>query len=198
VGGFILFAVAAGSEALAQRSGWSPALFRTYYLAGGVLTVAYLGSGSAWMLLPRRARDALLGGLIVATAAAVVTVLLAPVNAGALAAAASGEPPANGALGGHAFLWAITLNSFGTLFLVGGSVVSIARRQRVHANVWIASGAIVVAAATGLSRGGNTSLVYLGELVGIALMFCGFTLAAPARKAARRSEAAPRTAAVAG
>jgi hypothetical protein len=163
-----------------------------------VLTVAYLGSGSAWMLLPRRARDALLGGLVVATAAAVVTVLLAPVNAGALAAAASGEPPANGALGGHAFLWAITLNSFGTLFLVGGSLVSIARRQRVRANVWIACGAIVVAAATGLSRGGNTSLVYLGELVGIALMFCGFTLAAPARKAARRSEAAPRTAAVAG
>ena len=77
--GFLLFAVAAGCEALAQRIGWSPGLFRTYYLAGGVLTVAYLGAGSAWLLLPRRARDWLVGGLAVATAAAVVTVALAGV-----------------------------------------------------------------------------------------------------------------------
>jgi hypothetical protein len=182
--GFVLFALAAGSEALAQRAGWNPGLFRTYYLAGGVLTVVYLGTGSAWMLLPRRARDALLGALVVATIVAVVSVLLAPVDVGRLAAAPSGEPPANAALGGHAFLWAITLNSVGTLFLVGGSLLSIARRQRVRANVWIAFGAIVLAAATGLTRAGDTSLVYLGELVGIALMFCGFTLATPARRPA--------------
>ena len=189
--GFTLFGVAAAAEALAQRAGWSPELFRLYYLAGGVLTVAYLGSGSAWLLLPRRGRDVLLGALVVATAAAIVTVLLAPVDVAGLAAAHRGEPPANGVLGGHAFLWAILLNSAGTLFLVGGSLLSIARRQRVRANVWIASGAIVVAASTGLSRAGNVSLVYLGELVGIAIMFCGFTLAAPPKKKPRAVEATP-------
>jgi len=194
--GFVLFSVAAGSEALAQRAGWSPGLFRTYYLAGGVLTVAYLGSGSAWLLLPRRARDVLLGALLVATTAAVAAVLLAPVDAGKLAAAPSGGPPANGALGGHAFLWAITLNSVGTLFLIGVSLLSIARRQRVRANVWIASGAIVIAATTGLSRADYTSLVYVGELIGIALMFCGFRLSGPARKSARAAEPAPRPAMV--
>jgi hypothetical protein len=195
--GFVLFAVAAGSEALAQRTGWSSGLFRTYYLAGGVLTVAYLGSGSAWMLVPRRVRDALLGALVVATIAATATILLAPVDTSALAAAPRGEPPTNTALGGHAFLWAIGLNSLGTLFLVGGSILSIARRQRVRANAWIASGAIVVAAATGLSRGGTTSVAYLGELIGIALMFCGFTLPAPAPKPMRSPEARPRAAVVA-
>jgi hypothetical protein len=61
--------------------------------------------------------------------------------------------------------------------LIGGSLYSIVRRRRVSANVWIASGAIVVALATGLSRTGDYSLVYLGQLVGIALMFCGFTFA---------------------
>jgi uncharacterized membrane protein HdeD (DUF308 family) len=81
--------------------------------------------------------------------------------------------------------------------LVGGSLLSIARRQRVRANVWIAAGALTVAAATGLSRTGDMSLVYLGELVGIALMFCGFTLPAPAPKRVRESEPAPRPAAVA-
>jgi hypothetical protein len=195
--GFALFAVAAASEAAAQRAGWSPALFRTYYIAGGVLTVAYLGAGSAWMLLPRRGRDVLLGGLAVATVAAVVTVLLAPVDVAGLAAAHSGQPPKNGVLGGHAFLWAVALNAIGTLLLVGGSLLSIARRQRVRANVWIAAGALTVAAATGLSRTGDTSLVYLGELVGIALMFCGFTLPAPAPRRLHESEAAPRPAVVA-
>lgn len=193
--GFALFALAASCEALAQRAGWSPGLFRLYYLAGGVLTVAYLGSGSAWLLLPRRARDVLLGAVLVATGAAVAAVLLAPVDGTRLAAAHSGEPPANGALGGHAFLWAVTLNSAGTLFLIGGSLLAIARRQRVRANLWIASGAIVVAASTGLSRAGDTSLVYVGELIGIALMFCGFTL--PATTGRRAAESAPRAAAVA-
>src|SRR5207237_206456 len=69
---------------------------------------------------------------------------------------------------------------------------AIVRRQRMRANVWIACGALTVAAATGLSRSGNTSLVYVGELVGIALMFCGFTLTSPARLPARAAEPAPR------
>src|SRR5439155_7596642 len=63
--GFLLFAIAATAEALAHRAGWTPVLFRTYY-AGGVLTVAYLGGGSAWLLLPRRARDMMLGALALA------------------------------------------------------------------------------------------------------------------------------------
>src|SRR5205085_3406176 len=83
--------------------------------------------------------------------------------------------PVNSALGGHAFLWAVALNSFGTLFLCGGSLYSILRRQRVRANLWIGGGALVVAAATGMSRLGDYSFVYLGQLVGISLMFAGFT-----------------------
>ena len=86
-------------------------------------------------------------------------------------------------------LWAIGLNTFGTLFLVGGSLYAIARRRRVWTNVWIGGGALVVALATGLSRTGTYSLVYAGELIGITLMFYGFTWAgkpqpAPARTAA--------------
>jgi hypothetical protein len=191
--GFGLFGAAAAAEAFAHRSGWSPGLFRLYYLAGGVLTVAYLGAGSAWMLLPRRLRDVMVGALVLATLAAAVTVALSPVHGHLLAAAGSGHPPVNSALAGHAFLWAIALNSFGTLFLVGGSLYSIVRRRRVRTNLWIGGGAIVVGLATGLSRGGDYSFVYAGELVGIALMFFGFTFAGrPARTApAPRVEPAP-------
>jgi hypothetical protein len=188
--GFLFFAVATVCEAVGQRAGWSPALFRSYYLAGGVLTVAYLGAGSAWLLLRPRARDVMLGALAVGSIAAAASVWLAPVNAHVLATTASGRPPDNSALMGHAFLWAVVFNSAGTAILIGGSLYSIARRRRVSANAWIASGALVVALATGLSRTGDYSLVYLGQVVGIALMFCGFTFAgrrvAPAR--APRSE----------
>jgi hypothetical protein len=182
--GFTLFAVAAACEAIAQRAGWSEGLFKAYYLAGGVLTVALLGAGSAWLLLKRRGRDLLLGALVMAAVAAAVTVALAPVDHSSLAAASGTHPPSNSALRGHAFLWAVGLNSFGTLFLIGGSLVAIVRRQRVRTNLWIGAGALVVALATGMSRAGSYSLVYAGELVGISMMFFGFRFAAspaPAR-----------------
>jgi len=136
----------------------------------------------------------MLGGLSLATVAAVASVFLAPVDGTALAAVGGGRPPANGALGGHAFLWAIALNSFGTLFLVGGSLYSIVRRRRVQVNLWIGGGALVVALATGLSRAGSYSFVYAGELVGIALMFCGFTFAGKAPVRAPRPARAGRPA----
>jgi hypothetical protein len=193
--GFLLFAAAAACEALAQRHGWTPWLFRGYYLCGGVLTVAALGAGSAWLQLPRRGRDVLLGMLLVAVAAATASVLLAPVDLAALAATSSTRPPVNGALGGHAYVWAIVLNSLGTLLLVGGSLLSIARRRNVRANLWIGLGAIVVALATGLSRGGDYTFVYLGQLVGVALMFVGFTLPPPMPRQEPVSGAAFRPAA---
>ncbi len=191
-GGFLLFALAAACEAAAQRNGWTPLLFRGYYLCGGVLTVALLGAGSAMLQLRPRARDALLGAVAVAVVAATATVALAPVDLHVLAATPIGRPPANGALGGHAVVWAIVLNSFGTLFLVGGSLVSVVRRRNVRANLWIGGGALVVALATGLSRGGDYSFVYLGQLVGIVLMFAGFTLPArPTRAAVPRAAVRP-------
>ena len=188
--GFALFAAAAFAEAAAQRSGWSPALFRIYYLAGGVLAVACLGAGSAWLLLPPRARDVLAGALITAALGAAVTVLLAPVDERLLMATPSGRPPPNVALGGHAALWAVTLNIFGTIFLVGGSLYAIVRRRRVRANAWIACGAIIVALATGMSRAGNYSFVYAGELLGIAIMFAGFRFTGAPAKEARPSPTA--------
>jgi hypothetical protein len=156
------------------------------------LTVAYLGAGSAWLLLPHRARDWLAGGLAVATTAAVVTVALAGVDASTHGSTAHGRPPANAALAGHAFLWAVALNSLGSLFLIGGALYSIARRQRVSANLWIGSGAIVVALATGLSRAGSYQLVYAGELLGIALMFTGFAFVGKQPRPRLRPASQPR------
>jgi hypothetical protein len=192
-GGFVLFAAATACEAVAQGSGWTPGLFRGYYLCGGVLTVAWLGAGSAWLLFPPRARRPLAWALVLTSAAATAAVLAAPVHEGALAHAASGGPPSDSALGGHVYVWAIALNSFGSVFLIGGALYSIVRRRRVRANLWIAAGALVLAASTSMTRAGEYSLVYVGELVGIALMFAGFNLTGGRpRRAVEPAPARPR------
>jgi hypothetical protein len=194
--GFAFFAVAAASEALAQSAGWNAGLFRAYYTGGAILTVAYLGAGSAWLQLGPRARDLMVGALAVATLAAVATVLIAPVDGHALATTAGGRPPPNGAIGGAAAAWAVALNTFGTVGLIGGALRSILRRQRVRQNVWIASGALVLALSTSMSRAGDYSLMYVGELVGITAMFCGFALPDRARRVPRKPRPAPGAAVV--
>ena len=87
---------------------------------------------------------------------------------------------------------AIGLNTFGTIFLVGGSLYAIAHRRRVWTNVWIGGGALVVALATGLSRTGTYSFVYAGELIGLACMYYGFTFAGSAPRPQPAPQPAPR------
>src|SRR5919107_630031 len=46
----LLYAIGAGAEAIAGASGWSDPLYRAWYLSGAVLTPAWLGLGTAFLL----------------------------------------------------------------------------------------------------------------------------------------------------
>jgi hypothetical protein len=48
--GSLLFGVGAGAEAIGAATGWSPELFKVWYLAGAVLNAAWLGLGTAFLL----------------------------------------------------------------------------------------------------------------------------------------------------
>ena len=48
--GMLCYAVGSGAEAVAAATGWSEVLYRTWYLAGAVLTAAWLGLGTAFLL----------------------------------------------------------------------------------------------------------------------------------------------------
>jgi hypothetical protein len=89
----------------------------------------------------------------------------------------------------------VALNAIGTLLLVGGVLRSVVRRQRVRSSLWIGGGAVVLALSTSMSRTGDYSLMYLGELIGIAAMFYGFVLPSLAARAPA-TPAAPLGAAV--
>lgn len=188
--GFACFAAGAAAEAYGASYGWSPVTFRIYYLAGGVLAVGLLGLG-ATCLHARRDVALLMTGAILATcAAAAVAVLSAGVDSVQLAEGGL-RPPPNDALTGHAFLYAIALNTIGTLALLAGIVRSLRRRERPLANLLIGAGVLVVASSGTLTRLGDAYGIVLGaQLTGLVMIYAGFELAtqrAPLRRAAPRT-----------
>jgi hypothetical protein len=52
--GMTLFGIGSATEAIAAASGWTEPLYRTWYLAGAVLTPAWLGLGTAYLLAKTR------------------------------------------------------------------------------------------------------------------------------------------------
>ena len=48
--GMLLYGIGAAAEAIAAAAGWSDPLYRAWYLAGAVLTPAWLGLGTAFLL----------------------------------------------------------------------------------------------------------------------------------------------------
>jgi N-terminal 7TM region of histidine kinase len=52
--GSLLFAVASAAEAIAAAAGWNVILFKTWYLAGAVMNVGWLGLGTALLLAKTR------------------------------------------------------------------------------------------------------------------------------------------------
>ncbi len=174
--GLVLYGVAAGAEAYGSGLEWTPNWFRVYYIAGGCLTVAFLGTGSAWLGLPRPWAAFVSGALAVTVVGAFVTVALANVDRSLLERTVHGHPPASEAIAGTATAWAIACNSLGTLLLVGVSIASIARGRRRRANAGILAGVAFVAGAETLGRFGSYGLVYVGQMAGIVLLAVGFEL----------------------
>ncbi len=165
--GLAMFAIAALTQFLAEAYGWSDGVYRMYYFLAAPL-VAVLGVGSAF-LLDRRIGIAL--ALYTAVLAAVFAwvVFTAPVNSLAI------QQPMPGGTGfpESVRIWSPVFTIPGSLALIGIALLSY-WRTRLFFNLPIAAGAIVAAGSGSLATLGVTWVLYLGELVGVALMFWGF------------------------
>jgi len=170
--GFALFTVAAAALWLGAANGWTDAVFRVYYLTGGILVVAYLAVGELLLVLPgRRVTRMAAATMLFVTFAAVAAVLAARVDAAALASA--GATPPNDALEGTwPKVMAIALNSVGTVVLLVGSVAS-ARRRRDPRPLLVAAGVAVIAVASTATRAGSYAAFALGQAAGITLILLG-------------------------
>jgi uncharacterized membrane protein len=160
------YGVAAGALAWGAAAGWSEAVFRVYYLGGGLLTAALLGTGS--LLLAGR-RWALPVALLY-TGLAVGVVLAAPLDD----VSGSAVPEAQDALE----LWparmlAIAGNSLGTLAVVAVAVATF--RARPLGNVLLLSGVAVAAVGSAL---GGLGVGALAPILAVAavLLYAGFLI----------------------
>jgi len=166
---------------------WSPFLLRVWYLSGAMLTAAWLGQGTIYLLIRKPGvAHVLTAVLAVLSVIALVGVFSAPLDASAFKAGVpiSSQYKAILTRSGLIVLLTVVLNLYGTLGLVGGAVWSAwlfwrkrVLPNRVVGNIFIALGGLFPAGAGTFIKLGLGDWLYLSELLGAAIMFAGFWLA---------------------
>jgi len=177
--GLGLYAIAAFAQFLAEAYGWSPTTYKVYYLVAALL-VAVLGIGSI-LLVHRRAGVGFALYTIILFAVFAVVVAGATVNEAALT---SSLPVAGSALPPNVRIFSPLFTVPGSAALIGIAAYSY-WRTRLPFNLWIGVGALIVAAGGSLARFDISWALYIGELVGIAVMFWGFLASHDLAKAKR-------------
>jgi hypothetical protein len=177
-GALLLFGAAALWEAAGIYGGWTPLLYKGYYLLGGILNVGWLGVGTVYLLAPRRPGHLAAIAMGVISLLAVPAVLVAPTDAHLLQAAV----PGRGAIGAPATFLPPLTNTVGSVLLIGGAAWSAYRAYRKRApggrvlgTGLLAAGALIVAATHTYAQVRNVYAVQpVGEAIGILVMFAGY------------------------
>jgi hypothetical protein len=197
-----LYAIAALTEVIGAAGGWTAFLYRTYYYFGAIILVGVLALGTIFLLAPRFSRVAL-WTLIVLAAIGLAAVLGAQLQAAKLETHQVPDADTIQVQGGLfsvlAILMAILINSVGSIILIGGaawSAYAAWRRggasSRIAANGLIAAGAFIVASASSLTRVFHVyEVFYVGQAIGVLVMFGGFLAAQRAPRRAANLNPAP-------
>jgi hypothetical protein len=188
--GLAMFGIGSLTEAL-MTSGWNRVVFFSWYFFGAMLTAAWIGHGT--LLLLFRKRWTMVVTAILILGSLIGGVMLFQIMPRLDESIFTESIPISEQYrdimpavsdGGGVRLMTIPFNIYGTLTLVGGAIWSslLFWRKRVMpnralGNVLIAIGALVIASASSLTRLGEGSFLYIGELVAATLMFSGFLVA---------------------
>ena len=181
--GLIMYGIGGLCEAFHGVFGWSPLIFRLWYLFGAILVAAWLGQGTVYLLVSKRAAHILMIILAIASIYGLIRVFAAELDPLQMT-----ESVHTGSeLSGHAIIspgvrmLTPFFNLYGTIALVGGALWSalVFWRKRIllHrtlGNILIAAGAILPAFGGTFSRLGVPMALYIGELLGVVLIFLGY------------------------
>jgi len=175
---------------------FSAAVVKLWYLAGAMISAAWLGQGTFHLLVRRRGLAWTVTGVLAAVSLlATVLIALEPVQGGTyqVSQPISSQYQAVLARSGLVIALTIILNIYGSITMVGGALYSAFifwRKhilfQRMIGNILIAAGALAPAIGGSFVRAGLPDFLYLTELVGAILMYIGFvqaTVPAPAQAA---------------
>ncbi|HEY7976078.1 MAG TPA: hypothetical protein VID72_12090 [Ktedonobacterales bacterium] len=187
--GLLFYGLAAGAESFGAASHWTPLEYKAWYYFGGVLTAAFLGLGTLFLLGPRRVGWVATAIAVVIAIYAGVRIVLAPFTAADLHTLATAPTAlitnvsAFKPLPGDLEIVAIVMNIPGALLLFGGAVWSAwqfwrkrAPGYRLASMALLALGSVFPSILTGLQALGNTSGAALGELLGAVCLLAGLLI----------------------
>jgi hypothetical protein len=190
--GFLIYTIAAFMEAYSEfTDSWNPDIYRVYIVFAASL-VGFLGLGVLYLIF----RKNIYGHIFLVFVLIVMAIffygtfttelvsenLVAGITVGGTALGESRSFPR---------VCSLFLNIPGTLFLLGGAIYSIflfapkkQYRYRVWANVLIALGTLIIAAAGSMARAGQSVGLYPAEMLGAAFLLWGFLKAGTLKKGA--------------
>ncbi|MEE9464468.1 MAG: hypothetical protein V3W14_02685 [Candidatus Neomarinimicrobiota bacterium] len=184
--GVLTYGLGTFSESYITLFGLNEFILKFWYIVGALMGGSPLAQGTVWLLLKPRTAKILTFALIIAIVIPAIPVALTPVNLEVL----SSNLPSGKAL---EWQWVRAfspfINTYAVIFLVGGAILSAVRFRRIAnlggptaalawdrfiGNVCIATGAIMPAIGGTFTRFGYTPALYIGELIGIILIWLGY------------------------
>lgn len=195
--GLILYGLGTLGEVILSLA-FNEYVLKMWYISGAMLTAAWLGQGTIWLLVRKAGIARMLTYLLAAVSLlAIVLVLAAPLTPAAasydISQPASEQYKDILVRSGLISALTIFLNIYGTLALVGGALYSAflfwkkrVLLNRVLGNILIALGAMFPAMAGSFVGAGMFDWLYLSELVGVVILYTGFLLATVQRPAVEK------------
>lgn len=187
--GLLFYALAALAAFSGSATHWTVASYKAWYLFGGILTAAYLGLGSLYLLGPRRLAQVLTALAVVVALYATVRIVTYSVPASVahqlttLSTVEVTDVKHHRVLPGDLSALAIIMNIPGALLLFGGAAWSgwtFWRKHtpgyRVASMALLALGAIFPSVTTGMQALGASSGAALGEFLGALCLLAGLLI----------------------
>ncbi|HJP82828.1 MAG TPA: hypothetical protein VJ835_04915 [Fimbriimonadaceae bacterium] len=185
--GVFFYGLGTAIESAITLSGNTVPLNKAWYIAGALLGGYPLAQGAVYLLANRKLANLLTAITVPFIVLTSVLVILSPVD---IAALDIHRP--SGAILQWRWVRLMTpfINLYAATFLIGGAIVS-ARRyaksgefpERVRGNVLIAIGGILPGIGGSMAKAGLVEALYVGELIGLVLIWMGYSVIASRRQA---------------
>jgi len=174
----LVFTLGTLFQFLAELGGWTTLLYRAWYFTGAMLAAALLGQGTMYLQASRRVADVSAALLAVVSLIGLALVVALPVD---LSRALTPQGVTGDGFPTTLLILLIPLNTYGTVALVGGALWSAFQfwrsgkfGRRAVGTFLIAVGGLTVAMGGTANRLGVPGMLYLTELLGMAIIFVGY------------------------
>lgn len=167
-------------EAWITLFGNTPVLNKAWYVAGAILGGYPLAQGSVYLHFSRRTANILTAITLPFIVVSAILVFLSPIDANLIE---SFRPSGASLQWQWVRLLTPFINTYSAIFLIGSAFLSALRfrkvengRNRAIGNAFITVGALLPGIGGGMAKAGIVEALYIGEFVGIILIFAGYRI----------------------